>query len=400
MQQFRYLVLKGDGGETEMRVEAGSEAEARRKLRRLGARPVRQLALEEEGDGGAIWKMRRCRFNVYAFTNRLAPLLAANIPLEKAFAVLEEGALNEADLKVIRQLRKGLHEGRSFSALVREMPRHFPPLYGSLLESGEESGCLPEVVRELRRFLKDSKEFRDFIITSSIYPVIVVSVTFLVVILLFTVFIPRFAKIFEDLGKEMPLLTKMMLEIGNAIQAVWWLWPLLVIGLIYWFRASRRNGRLKGVHDRVALKLPLIGPILRSVEIGRFVRTLSIMTRNHVHILTAVRIAGRVIGNGEIAGSFTAVEQELRGGSRLSGALAVSSFMDRSSLAMLKIAEESGELGDMLQRVAEEREDETRVKVKRLLALLEPMVILFLAFIVLLVVLAIFLAIMEMNVIK
>ena len=400
MQQFRYLVLKGDGGETEMRVEAGSEAEARRKLRRLGARPVRQLALEEEGDGGAIWKMRRCRFNVYAFTNRLAPLLAANIPLEKAFAVLEEGALNEADLKVIRQLRKGLHEGRSFSALVREMPRHFPPLYGSLLESGEESGCLPEVVRELRRFLKDSKEFRDFIITSSIYPVIVVSVTFLVVILLFTVFIPRFAKIFEDLGKEMPLLTKMMLEIGNAIQAVWWLWPLLVIGLIYWFRASRRNGRLKGVHDRVALKLPLIRPILRSVEIGRFVRTLSIMTRNHVHILTAVRIAGRVIGNGEIAGSFTAVEQELRGGSRLSGALAVSSFMDRSSLAMLKIAEESGELGDMLQRVAEEREDETRVKVKRLLALLEPMVILFLAFIVLLVVLAIFLAIMEMNVIK
>ena len=252
---------------------------------------------------------------------------------------------------------------------------------------------------ELRRFLKESKEFKEFVVTSSIYPIIVISVTMLVVILLFTVFIPRFAKIFEDLGREMPLLTKIMLNIGIFMQSCWFIWPVLIVLIVYLYKASAR-GKLKSLKDRMMLYIPVLKSVIISVQVGRFIRTMSIMVKNNVHLLPTVKIARQVIENDTIRNSFFALENDLRGGTRLSASLAESPFMPRGSIAMLKIAEESGDLGDMLERIADETEEETRIKVKRLLALLEPVVIIFLAVIVLAVVLSIFLAIMEMNVIK
>ncbi|MPM56632.1 putative type II secretion system protein F [bioreactor metagenome] len=397
MAKLRYLVLDSGGRRREVEVEASGDAAARRQLRRQRTMVIRPLG---ESSGRRKFRLRPAKpFDVYTFTCRLTPLLAAGIPLEHGLAVLEEGCGKE-EAEVVRKLRRGLHEGKKFSQLTREMPEYFPPLFSGLIESGEESGCLPEVAAELRRFLKESREFREFVLTSSIYPAIVVSVTLLVIVLLFTVFIPRFAKIFEELGREMPLLTRAMLGIGNFMEAVWWFWPLLIAGAVLFYRKSAKQGKLKRWKDRMALKLPLVGGIVTAIQTGRFLRTLSIMVKNHVQLLSAVRVSRRVIGNGEVRESFSGVEEELRGGGRLSAILGKSPYMPQGTVAMLKIAEESGELGEMLERIAEESEEETRVRVKRLLAFLEPGIILVLAGVVLLVVLSIFLAIMEMNVIK
>lgn len=397
MAKLRYLILAADGRKRELEIEAAGDSAARRQLRRQGAMVIRPLGESVER---RRFRLRPAKsFNVYVFTCRLTPLLSAGIPLEHGLAVLEDGCGSE-EAGVIRKLRRGLHEGKKFSQLTREMPEQFPPLFSGLIESGEESGCLPEVAAELRRFLKESKEFREFVLTSSIYPAIVVSVTLLVIVLLFTVFIPRFAKIFEELGREMPMLTRAMLGIGNFMEAVWWFWPLLIAGAVLFYRRSVREGKAKRWKDRMVLKLPLLGGIVAAIQAGRFLRTLSIMVKNHVQLLSAVRVSRRVIGNGEVRESFAGVEDELRGGGRLSAVLGKSPYMPPGSTAMLKIAEESGELGEMLERIAEESEEETRVRVKRLLAFLEPGIILVLAGVVLLVVLSIFLAIMEMNVIK
>ena len=160
---------------------------------------------------------------------------------------------------------------------------------------------------------------------------------------------------------------------------------------------SRRDGaeRNSEIHQTVNRS-----DIVVAVQTGRFLRTLSIMVKNHVPLLAAVRISRKVITNEFVWASFSSVEDHLRGGSRLSAILGASPYMPQGSIAMLKIAEESGEIGEMLERIAEESEEDIRVKVKRLLAFLEPGIILVLAVIVLLVVLAIFLAIMDMNVIK
>ena len=399
MPKLRYTILTATGVTKEVSIDAIDDATARRQLRRQGSIVVHAL-----GEAGANGKRRfglshSQRFDVYTFANRLSPLLSAGIPLEHGLAVLEEGCKDE-ERNIVLKLRRGLHEGKKFSQLTREMPEYFSPLFSGLIETGEESGCLPEVTRELRRFLKESKEFREFVLTSSIYPAIVISVTFLVVVLLFTVFIPRFAKIFEELGREMPFLTRSMLVVGNLMQSVWWLWPLLIAGGIILYRRSRRAGRLKTAKDRFLLRLPLLGGIIVAVQTGRFLRTLSIMVKNHVQLLPAVRISRKVIENDVIRESFASVEERLRGGSRLSVILSASPYMPPGSIAMLKIAEESGEIGEMLERIAEESEEDIRVRVKRLLAFLEPGIILLLAGVVLLVVLSIFLAIMDMNVIK
>ena len=399
MPKLRYTILTATGVTKEVSIDAIDDATARRQLRRQGSIVVHAL-----GEAGANGKRRfglshSQRFDVYTFANRLSPLLSAGIPLEHGLAVLEEGCKDE-ERNIVLKLRRGLHEGKKFSQLTREMPEYFSPLFSGLIETGEESGCLPEVTRELRRFLKESKEFREFVLTSSIYPAIVISVTFLFVVLLFTVFIPRFAKIFEELGREMPFLTRSMLGVGNLMQSVWWLWPLLIAGGIILYRRSQRAGRLKAAKDRFLLRLPLLGGIIVAVQTGRFLRTLSIMVKNHVQLLPAVRISRKVIENDVIRESFASVEERLRGGSRLSVILSASPYMPPGSIAMLKIAEESGEIGEMLERIAEESEEDIRVRVKRLLAFLEPGIILLLAGVVLLVVLSIFLAIMDMNVIK
>ena len=276
----------------------------------------------------------------------------------------------------------------------------FPPLFSSLIEVGEESGCLPEVTKELRRFLKESKDFRNFVLTSSIYPAIVISVTLGVLVLLFTVFVPRFAKIFDELGRQMPFLTRTMLNIGNVFQAVWWLWPILIIGIIWGVKKYRNRHWFRMWKSKTALKMPIVNGIIISIEVSHFIRTLSIMLKNHVKLLTAVTVSKKIFNNLIIAKDFEPIESELYKGDKLSHILKDSQYMPQGSVAMLRIAEESGDLGEMLERIAQEAEDETRVKVKRLLAFLEPVVIMLLALIVLLVVLSIFLAIMEMNVMK
>ena len=364
----------------------------------INARNLAKDVKEESSFWGRM--SARSKFNVKNFADRLNPLLEANIPLEQSLGIIEEGYKNPGDIEVVRKLRKGLHEGKRFSSLLREMNTVFPPLFSSLVEVGEESGCLPEVTKELRRFLKEGKDFRNFVLTSSIYPAIVISVTLAVLILLFTVFVPRFAKIFDELGREMPLLTRTMLNIGNVFQAIWWLWPLLIIGIIWGIKKYRDRHWFRMWKSKAALKLPILRGIVVSIEVSRFIRTLSIMLKNHVKLLTAVTVSKKIFSNLVIAGDFDSIESELYKGDKLSHILRDNQYMPQGSAAMLRIAEESGDLGEMLERVAAESEEETRVKVKRLLAFLEPGIIMILALIVLLVVLSIFMAIMEMNVMK
>ena len=210
--KFRYLVLEHSGSRREVVIGAATAAEARARLYAQGLTPLRELTGAPQSRAGRF--RRREKFDVSAFFNRLSPLLEAHVPLEKALAVIEEGTRDPGGAGLVFELRRELHEGRRFSELLSERPDVFPPIAVGLVEVGEETGNLSLAAAELRRFFNESKEFRDFVVTSSIYPVIVVAVTVGVVVLLFTVFIPRFAKVFEDMGQELPALTRAMLSLS------------------------------------------------------------------------------------------------------------------------------------------------------------------------------------------
>ncbi len=395
MGLYKYLAAAQGEPPQEMLIEADSPREALDKLRSRRVLPVRFYG--EVSMGGERFSLRRSKINTYEFTRQLAPLLDSFIPLEKALGIIAESTEEPEQKNFVNSLRQGLHEGKKFSELVRSHGALFPGYYANLIESGEETGCLPEVVEQLYKFMGESKELKDFILSSSIYPLAILTVTLLVTILLFTVFVPRFAKIFQDMGRAMPPSMNFLLGISSFASWAWWLLPLL--GFAAWLLLKHLFGEenLKLKFCRFVLALPLLGQILISLEMCKYIRTLSILIANHVEIIRTVKISGRIIRNPIIAATFADLGRKLKGGAKLSAALAGNRYLPSGMVPMLRVGEESGTVGEMLSRIATHLENDTRLKIRRLLSLFEPAVIIFLALMVLVVVVSIFVAMMEIN---
>ena len=395
MGLYKYLAAAQGEPPQEMLIEADSPKEALDKLRSRRVLPVRFYG--EVSVSGERFSLHRSKINTYEFTRQLAPLLDSFIPLEKALGIIAESTEEPEQKNFVNSLRQGLHEGKKFSELVRSHGALFPGYYANLIESGEETGCLPEVVEQLYKFMGESKELKDFIISSSIYPLAILTVTFLVTILLFTVFVPRFAKIFQDMGRAMPPSMNFLLGISSFASWAWWLLPLL--GIATWLLLKHFIGEenLKLKFNKFMISLPLLGPIIISLEMCKYIRTLSILIANHVEIIRTVKISGRIIRNPIIAKTFADLGRKLKGGAKLSAALAGNRYLPSGMVPMLRVGEESGTVGEMLSRIATHLENDTRQKIRRLLSLFEPAVIIFLALVVLVVVVSIFVAMMEIN---
>lgn len=395
MALYKYLAAAKGEQPHDMLIEAENEKEALSKLRSRHVMPVRFYGEVSVGGGSLIF--RRSRIDTYDFTRQLAPLLDSFIPLEKALGIIAESAVEPEQRDFVNSLRQGLHEGKKFSELVRSHGSLFPGYYANLIESGEETGCLPEVVGQLYKFMGESKELKDFIISSSIYPLAILSITLVVTVLLFTVFVPRFAKIFQDMGREMPPSMNFLLGVSAFASWAWWLIPCAAVGI--WTGLKRFFGA-EAFHynySKFLLSLPLFGRIIVDLEMCKYIRTLSILIANHVEIIRTVKISGRIIHNPVIAKAFADIARKLKGGAKLSAALAGNRFVPSGMVPMLRVGEESGTVGEMLSRIATHLESDTRLKIKRLLSLFEPAVIVFLALVVLVVVVSIFVAMMEIN---
>lgn len=396
MALYKYLAAAKGEQPHDMLIEADNEKEALSKLRSRHVMPVRFYGEVSVGGGGRLM-FRRSRIDTYDFTRQLAPLLDSFIPLEKALGIIAESAVEPEQRDFVNSLRQGLHEGKKFSELVRSHGSLFPGYYANLIESGEETGCLPEVVGQLYKFMGESKELKDFIISSSIYPLAILSITLVVTVLLFTVFVPRFAKIFQDMGREMPPSMNFLLGVSAFASWAWWLIPCAAVGI--WTGLKRFFGA-EAFHynySKFLLSLPLFGRIIVDLEMCKYIRTLSILIANHVEIIRTVKISGRIIHNPVIAKAFADIARKLKGGAKLSAALAGNRFVPLGMVPMLRVGEESGTVGEMLSRIATHLESDTRLKIKRLLSLFEPAVIVFLALVVLVVVVSIFVAMMEIN---
>lgn len=396
MALYKYLAAAKGEQPHDMLIEAENEKEALSKLRSRHVMPVRFYGEVSVGGGGRLM-FRRSRIDTYDFTRQLAPLLDSFIPLEKALGIIAESAVEPEQRDFVNSLRQGLHEGKKFSELVRSHGSLFPGYYANLIESGEETGCLPEVVGQLYKFMGESKELKDFIISSSIYPLAILSITLVVTVLLFTVFVPRFAKIFQDMGREMPPSMNFLLGVSAFASWAWWLIPCAAVGI---WTGLRRFFGAEAFHynySKFLLSLPLFGRIIVDLEMCKYIRTLSILIANHVEIIRTVKISDRIIHNPVIAKAFADIARKLKGGAKLSAALAGNRFVPSGMVPMLRVGEESGTVGEMLSRIATHLESDTRLKIKRLLSLFEPAVIVFLALVVLVVVVSIFVAMMEIN---
>ena len=398
---FRYKVLNAKGDSEIVVITKENEQQALAELRQRGFIMLEKVS---SNDGTKNNKLPfqsafafKKKFNYYQFIDKLVPLLEANVTLERALQIILEGSEKNSEFStIIEKFLLQLHEGEKFSKIISDS-KLFPPLYGHLLAAGEQTGCLTEVALELQKFSERSKELKDFLITSAIYPALIFSVISAVIVILFLFVMPKFADIFTQMGKKPPLLTQFMIGLSDFFVMFWWLIPLAVIAIIVFFNFVKKGGKAKEFFDKITLKVPILRNLLIQIEMHRFISTLAILCNNHVHLLTSINIGYKVISNSLISKSFDNLSTDLRGGVNFSDALRKSEYTPNDLMQLLKVSEETGNIGKMLQHNSSQLERNIKNTLKRLLALFEPLMIIVLAIVVLTVVVAVLLAVFELN---
>jgi general secretion pathway protein F len=336
--------------------------------------------------------------DVLAFTQQLATLVEAGLPLERALVVLGDVATNRRLRQIVQEVTQSVRAGSTLAdALARHHPRPFSRLYVNTVRAGERGGVLEQGLRRLAEHLEAARELRESVVSALIYPALLLVVGAGAVVFLLTFVLPRFAVILADLGQTLPLPTRLMLGASDAFVTYWWAIAGGVLVLVLAWQAVARTdaGRLR--LDEAFLALPIAGEVFRKVEVGRAVRTLGTLLSSGVPLLGALDVAREGAGNLVVGNALATVHGGVKRGEGLARPMAATGAFPPLVVHMVRVGEETGRLDEMLARVAADYEREVRVAVRRLVATLEPAIIVVLGAVVLAIVLAILLAILSVN---
>lgn len=336
--------------------------------------------------------------DLLAFTQQLATLFEAGLPLDRALAILEGLAATPRLKAVAGDLLKSVQGGSSFAdALAKHHPRPFSRLYVNMVRAGEKGGVLEVALRRLAELLEANQEFRDAVASALIYPALLTAVGGGAVVFLLTFVIPRFAQIFADLGQAIPLSTQILLTVSATIQHYWWALVLaaLIVALASRIALGTPGGRL--AWDRTVLRLPLIGEISLKLEVSRFARTLGTLLKSGVPVLPSLAVVKEMAGNTILARAIERLGDAVKRGAGLAAPMGESGLFPPLAFHMVRVGEETGRLEEMLLKVAVTFEVEVRSAVKRFIALLEPGIILAMGLIVGFIVVAMLMAIFSIN---
>lgn len=329
------------------------------------------------------------------FTRDLSVMLASGLPLDKSLTLLEkmtdpDGARMVADLR--NDVRKGVALADAFEA--RGV---FSPFYVSMIRAGEASGTLEASLSRMTEYLESAKALRQTIMAALTYPMILLGVSILSLVLLLAYVVPGFADLFSDMGGELPGPTRVVMLAGDFMAAWWWLVLGALAGAVWGARRLWNHPPVRQYLDQRMLRWPLVGELLRNVETSRFSRTLGVLLQGGVTMVSALTIARETVTNHTLKGELAMAESALREGRSLSGTLIEGGQFPLLAMHMIQVGEETGRLEEMLLKVSQIYEDEVSNVTKRLLALLEPALILTLGMMIAGIIVSILLGILGVN---
>jgi general secretion pathway protein F len=400
MALFRYKAVSATGETIEGTMDAPNADDVIGKLQEAGHLPLAaDPAQEGQGEGlSALFRKREMNARDQAqFTHQLATLLAAGQPLDRALQFLLEQPENPRTRKLIERVRESVRGGTSLSNALEQQHGVFSRLYVNLVRAGEASGSLDTTLRRLAEYLERSQSLRASVINALIYPAIILTAVGLVLIVLLAYVVPQFVPIFQDMGAELPLVTKAVVAVSDFLAVAWWTIPLVLAGLFLWLRRVWRDPESRRSFDERLLGIKVAGPLALKLETARLSRTLGTLLSNGVPMLTALSIARNVLGNRVLAEAVESASEDVKRGTGLSFALGTTKRFPRLALQMIAVGEESGALDEMLLKVAETFEADVRYAVDRALAGFAPAVTIFLALIVGMVIFSIMMPIMNMT---
>ena len=404
MPTFRYkAVSRKEGSIQHGMIEAPSRELAVAQLQSAGHLPISAEEVDArrtvDTTRFAGWWQREkvTRKDIALITRELAILTHAGLTLEQSLQTLSQLKLSAPAQRLVDDLVDGIRGGASLSEALASHARVFSNIYISMIRAGEASGAMDAVIARLADYLERMSRLRTQIISALVYPSILLGFSVLSLFVLMTFVVPVFVPLFEDAGHSMPWLTQGVFAFSALFQQYWWgLFTLL--GLLAWVINKYLSEGSSRLHfDTWSLQLPYIGRVIQCVEMTRFSRTLSAALVNGVPLLAGVRLVKDTIGNRRIAEVMEAVMVSLEQGESMVKPMKESGACPDLALQLIEVGEASGQLETMLARVADIYDDEVQTAIKRLLTVLEPVLILGLGALVALIILSILLAMLSLN---
>ncbi|WP_209393035.1 type II secretion system F family protein [Rhodoferax sp. AJA081-3] len=379
-----------------------SQAAIVERLQGMGLIPIRveeaaASSVAPTNGGGIFAKNRISQDDVAVFTQEIATLLKAGLPLDRCLEILISLSASEPVRQLMSQLREDVRGGASLSTAMDARKGVFTRFYLNMIRAGEAGGALDVVLQRLTEFMERSKELRDTVKSALIYPAILVTVSVLSVAILLVWVVPQFSQMFEESGKALPLPTQVVIAAGDAVRDYWWAMVLVVVGGFAWFGKQMREPASRLKWDKRLLDLPLLGDLIGKLEVARFSRTLGTLIGNGVTLLAALSIVKETLSNTVMAQGLTEVAAQLKEGKGLGKPLLETGLFPKLAVHLVMVGEETGKLQEMLIRVADIYDREVQTAVKRLLALMEPVLILGLGLVIGGIIMSILVAILSVN---
>jgi general secretion pathway protein F len=402
MPMFQYKAVSPAGEVKEGVLEGATQGNVIAHLQSLGLIPIRAA---EVGVGGAIKSAapsvatakpaRRGKItqdDLAIVTRELATLVRAGLPLDRSMEILIGLAEKQSVADLLSTIRNEVRGGTALSKALDQHRDVFSRFYINMVKAGEAGGALGNVLLRLADFMERSKELKDSVISSMVYPMILLVVSVLSVLILVIFVVPQFKQIFDQSGKALPLMTEVVLTTGIFLRKNWPVILAVLIAAVWLFKRSLRNPQTQAKWDARLLNWPIAGGLIARMEMARFSRSLGTLLQNGVPLLAGLSILKETLGNAVYRDAVEVVARELKEGRGMAKPMNETNVFPKLAVQMIGVGEETGRLDDMLFQVADVYDREVASAIKRGLALLQPLMIIGLAGVILLIIMSILVA--------
>lgn len=388
--RYRVKILHPDTGITALTVDALDEVEAATRLKREGAQ-----VLSIASEGGRWLSPRRTRFALSLFTQELIALLDAGLSLTEALETLSEKETRTESRQLIERLLATMREGRPFSAALATHPQAFPALYAATVRAAENTGDLSPALSRYLSYQNQIDTVRKKVVSASIYPVLLMGVGTLVIGFLLGYVVPRFATVYVDAGRDLPWMSQMLLAWGSAVErhGKW-----LLVGAVVAVAAAvtaLSQPATRAAATRLAWRMPAIGEHLRTFELARFYRSLGMLLRGGIPIVSALGMVSGLLSAHLRSGAAIAMEA-MRRGESISAAFESGALTTPVATRLLRVGEKSGRMGEMMERIAVFHDEEMARWVDWFTRLFEPLLMVFIGLTIGLIVVLLYMPIFEL----
>jgi len=329
--------------------------------------------------------------DIAIFTRQFSVMIDAGLPLVQCLDILGQQQENKGFQKILLQIRQDVEGGSSLAEAMRKHPQAFDDLYVNMVGAGEAGGILDTILQRLAAYIEKAVKLKAQVKSAMVYPVAVVAIAIIVVYVILWKVIPVFASLFEGLGAQLPFLTRIVVAASNFIGRFWWLIFLLLFAAFFALRQYYATEQGRYQIDKLMLRFPALGLLLRKIAVARFCRTLGTLLSSGVPILDSLEITARTSGNAVIEEAVFTVRNEVEQGKTLADPLTKTEQFPPMVCQMIAVGEQTGAMDTMLSKIADFYEDEVDSAVEGMMSLIEPIIIAFLGIVIGIIVVAMYL---------